>query len=546
MNIKIGNTSKRINSTSQQFTSSTTLSCRLKEPCSMQSPIFQVQGLTKGQLFNYCQFESRYYWVDDVVYLTNNIQEVHCHLDPLATYKTAIENTYAYVTYGDSTHSGGLVDDARFGPDAKISDGIDRTGMFIMGFDTTSWSVAMTVNAAYNLGENGVVTYFMNYATFIDVLNKFGSLVVSDWGSPTTVLDIIDNFCLKILTGGGAALDNVKSATLVPIPVETVFGPLDPGTQGHLTSTVTIGPYQITGYTGNVYIMNPNKVVAVGEQTIPLKRILGLNTSGAYRWLNSPKYCSIKVTHPCGYLDINDPALLNVDTVYVYTRFSPVTGDYITRFTAEQGMQNDTIAMVGGNVGIDVMGLINNTNGTIGGAMFSAISSGAMAGVTSLAALKQPATSTTVTSVHRETPVLTGKGNVSSKMAIEDKETTTTTRLGTSGIEGNYHPGGYIPGHGSFNSSGGLVGVYAVGANGYGVYDVEYYAPMIIGPTGSSAQYQAYCDEYGYPVNRRLKIGDVAGYCECAGANVSGATGASEASKSTINSYLNNGIYIEA
>ena len=538
MNIKIGNTSKRINSTSQQFASSTTLACRLKEPCSMQSPIFQVQGLTKGQLFNYCQFDSRYYWVDDVVYLTNNIQEVHCHLDPLATYKTAIENTYAYVTYGDSTHSSGLVDDQRFGPDAKINDGIDRTGMFIMGFDTTSWSVAMTVNAAYNLGENGVVTYFMNYSTFIDVLNKFGSLVVSDWGAPTAVQDIINNFCLKILTGGGAALDNVKSATLVPIAVEAVFDPLDPGTQGHLTSTVTIGPYQITGYSGNVYIINPNKVVAVGEQKIPLKRIVGLNNSGAYRWLNSPKYCTIKVTHPCGYLDINDPALLNVDNVYVYTRFSPVTGDYITRFTSEQGMQNDTIAMVGGNVGIDVMGLINNTNGTIGGAMFSAIGSAAMSGVTSLAAMKKPATSSRVTTT---TNLDTGEQHRTRTETLNESIT-----QGSSGIEGDFHPGGYIPGHGSFNSSGGLVGVYAVGANGYGVYDVEYYAPMIIGTTGSSAQYQAYCDEYGYPVNRRLKIGDVAGYCECAGANVSGATGASEASKSTINSYLNNGIYIEA
>lgn len=539
MNIKIGNTSKRINSTSQQFASSTTLSCRLKEPCSMQSPTFQVQGLTKGQLFNYCQFENKYYWVDDVVYLTNNIQEVKCHLDPLATYKTAIENTYAYVTYGDSTHSSGLVDDQRFGPDAKINDGIDRTGMFIMGFDTTSWSVAMTVNAAYNLGENGVVTYYMNYSTFIDVLNKFGSLVVNDWGSPTSVIDIIDNFCLKILTGGGAALDNVKSATLVPIPVEAVFDPLDPGTQGHLTSTVTIGPYQITGYTGNVYIINPNKVVAVGEQTIQLKRILGLNSSGAYRWLNSPKYCSIKVTHPCGYLDINDPALLNVDTVYVYTRFSPVTGDYITRFTSEQGMHNDTIAMVGGNVGIDVMGLINNTNGTIGGAMFQAMGSAVMSGVTSLASIKRPAqTTTTQTIKHKDE---------NGKLTGSDEITTVTQQTSTSsGIEGDYHAGGYVPGHGSFNSSGGLVGVYSVGANGYGVYDVEYYVPMIIGPTGSSAQYQAYCDEYGYPVNRRLKIGDVAGYCECAGANVSGATGASEANKSTINSYLNNGIYIEA
>lgn len=539
MNIKIGNTSKRINSTSQQFASSTTLSCKLKEPCSMQSPTFQVQGLTKGTLYNYCQFENRYYWVDDIVYLTNNIQEVKCHLDPLATYKSAIENTYAYVTYGDSAHSSGFVDDTRFGPDIKISDSVSRNGAFVMGFDTTNWSVALTVNASYNLGENGVVTYFMSYSTFMDVLNMFGQEVYNDWGSPTMITDMIDNFCLKILCGGGAALDNVKSATLVPIPVGNVFDPLDPGTQGHTTSTVTIGPYQITGYTGTVYIMNPNKVVAMGSVTIPLNRITGLNTSGAYRWLNSPKYCTIKISHPCGYLDINDPSLLNLDEVYVFTRFAPATGDYVMRITNKNDITSDTIAMTGGNVGIDVMSLINNTNGTIGGAMFQAMGSAVMSGVTSLASLKRPAQSTTTQTIKHK--------DENGKLTGSDEITTVTQQSSTSsGIEGDYHPGGFIPGHGSSTLSGGLVGVYSVGANGYGTYDVEYYVPMIFTALGSAAEYTAYCDEYGYPVNRRLKIGNITGYCECAGANVSGATGASEASKSTINSYLNNGIYIEA
>ena len=57
--------------------------------------------------------------------------------------------------------------------------------------------------------------------------------------------------------------------------------------------------------------------------------------------------------------------------------------------------------------------------------------------------------------------------------------------------------------------------------------------------------YTDYCDRYGYPCNRYLKLGDITGYCQCAGASVQGASGATQSNLSTINSYLNSGIYIE-
>ena len=61
----------------------------------------------------------------------------------------------------------------------------------------------------------------------------------------------------------------------------------------------------------------------------------------------------------------------------------------------------------------------------------------------------------------------------------------------------------------------------------------------------SKDYYINYCNQYGYPVNKYLTLGDISGYCQCIGASVEGATGASDASKSTINSYINTGIYIE-
>ena len=57
--ITIGNTSKKINSTSQSF-SGTQLSCRLKNPTSLHDPVFEVQGLTDGAMYNYDSYGSRY------------------------------------------------------------------------------------------------------------------------------------------------------------------------------------------------------------------------------------------------------------------------------------------------------------------------------------------------------------------------------------------------------------------------------------------------------------------------------------------------------
>ena len=530
MNITIGNTSKKINSISHTF-SGTTLSCRLKEACSMQSPVFIVQGLTKGTFYNYCSFEGRYYWVDDITYLTNNLQEVSAHLDPLATYADAIKNTYAYCTYADSAHRSNQVDDTRFGPDFKWVSAADRKGSIDIGFDYTSWTVIMTANAAYDLGSNGVLTYAMSYSNFANICNAFASTVLADFSSftPADIADMIKNFIVKLLCGGGSALDNIKSCIMVPIPLSTI-SPL-----GVASSAINIGPYQLTGLSENVYIMNPNQIIKSSLKLIPVQRMLA---SANCHWLRTPKYCTIKVTHPCGYLDINDPSLMDNDTyVYMYATLSPITGDYMLRFMSEPDDDDDTIAVCGGNVAVDIMGLMNNTDGTIAGQMFKAEAMAATAAVTSFAASKTPATTTTT---HART-VTNSEGKV---VANINDTTETTSRGGSTGIEGNFLPGGFTPAHGSANIASGLVGICALPNNGEISYDIEYYYPAIF-ENASATDYNSFCAMYGYPCNKYLKLGDVSGYVQCAGATVQGATGASESSLSTINSMINNGIYIE-
>ena len=122
-------------------------------------------------MYNYASYGSRYYWVDDVIQVTNTISEVHCHLDPLATFKSAINNTSALVIYGDSSHWSKLIDDTRLQPEMRYAtETLANENMF--GLDTASGGcVAMTftsttsvdwITQASTLAGTGVHTALMS------------------------------------------------------------------------------------------------------------------------------------------------------------------------------------------------------------------------------------------------------------------------------------------------------------------------------------------------------------------------------------------------
>lgn len=71
----------------------------------------------------------------------------------------------------------------------------------------------------------------------------------------------------------------------------------------------------------------------------------------------------------------------------------------------------------------------------------------------------------------------------------------------------------------------------------------QVYAPYMIFSDPNA--YEQYCGEYGYPCNDYLLLSSVSGFVQCAGASVNGAAGCPESALSTINSYLNSGLYIE-
>ena len=99
------NFEKRKNSTKQPLDASrTTLSnVYLKEGTSLEQPVFIINS--NDFTYNYAQYNGIYYYIDDIVSLKNNLLELHCSRDLLATYKAKIQATSPYVLYYDHTNT---------------------------------------------------------------------------------------------------------------------------------------------------------------------------------------------------------------------------------------------------------------------------------------------------------------------------------------------------------------------------------------------------------------------------------------------------------
>lgn len=90
--------SKRKNSTKQPSSPGTQLDVVLKSGTSLLSPTFLL-NLSGKPDSNYVKFESWYYFITDIVSIHNDLWEIHCDVDSMATGKTNILNTHAYVLY---------------------------------------------------------------------------------------------------------------------------------------------------------------------------------------------------------------------------------------------------------------------------------------------------------------------------------------------------------------------------------------------------------------------------------------------------------------
>lgn len=166
--IVYNNFSKKKNSTLQP-SGGTVYNITLKNPCSTINPVFLIDGVNLQA--NYCKWNGRYYYIDNIVLRNNNVYELHCSVDTLATYKASIGSSTQYVVRSSADFDT-YVSDAYYPTKADVEKDLSTIsvgGAVYGGFPENTLSRGTFVVGIANSDPdtNGGVSYYeFNNANF--------------------------------------------------------------------------------------------------------------------------------------------------------------------------------------------------------------------------------------------------------------------------------------------------------------------------------------------------------------------------------------------
>lgn len=215
--------SKRKNSTKlPSMDSAYTKTVVLKDDTSIESPVFRMSGSDFS--YNYAYWNGHYYYISDIVSVTNNQIELHCTQDLLATYKSYIQSASAFVKYSTTNFNNNILD-GRISNDTQVLRNSDNSTMMSEIFDGTGCYCVTCV------GSNGGISskYFLAAAQFKTLLQN------------TSNLQNEDNIA-KLVKQFGSVFGAITSVKYLPFKIQQVG-----------SENVTLGSWT-TGV--NAYTMN--------------------------------------------------------------------------------------------------------------------------------------------------------------------------------------------------------------------------------------------------------------------------------------------------
>ena len=169
--------SKKPNSTKQP-TGGSDKTVTLKEPTSVMRPVFILTGYDLS--YNYIKWGSRYYFVDDIVVVHNNVAEYHCSTDVLATFKSDIGSSSQYVTRAASAYNLKVMDNKY--PTIADTDEIISTPSWSGGQPSLTGTIVLGLKSKE--GTQGVAFYAMSTADFSSFISYLYSDNWLDTGNP--------------------------------------------------------------------------------------------------------------------------------------------------------------------------------------------------------------------------------------------------------------------------------------------------------------------------------------------------------------------------
>ena len=171
--IYLYNFKKRINSTKQpSLADGLKVDVVLKRPTTEYAPVFVLSGVSTFS-YNYVSWGGRYYFIEEVTVVSNDIDEVRCKLDVMATFKSEIGSTSAFVEYSTSNYNT-MILDQRLSMESKTTFSQDAVNIF----STNNYSIVVTCAGGGGLGAN--TAYVLSDSQFVTLCNFLYSQTTAD------------------------------------------------------------------------------------------------------------------------------------------------------------------------------------------------------------------------------------------------------------------------------------------------------------------------------------------------------------------------------
>lgn len=327
---------KKPNETKQP-TGGTDITVRLKENTSIINPVFLLTGYNLAH--NYIQWGSRYYFIDDIVIIGNDLAEYHCSTDVLATYKTNIGSSSQYILRSASASNGEINDNfypmiahKTYSRDNHATPFIEPDlGTFIFGVQ------GHPDNATF-----GCTTYYaLDVIECQDLMDAVFNISDSTYDSSSVVSMQIPEEVYKSLIN---PQQYIVSCMFLPFEWQTIGGGYAP--------YINLGWYSFP--TNNAMYFDPTYVeLPYIEQNFTIPKHPQASARGVY--LNNAPYSDYTLSYmPFG--DINIPADLILNSTNLYTKVivDVVTGKGTLRAYAGTSESDPLVASVSAQVGVPI------------------------------------------------------------------------------------------------------------------------------------------------------------------------------------------------
>lgn len=361
--INLGTVTKRINSTARPAVGAS-FSVSFKQPCSMERPTLILQTSNSVINYNYMYMLGRYYWITDCISIGSGRWEIHAEIDPLATLRTEILSSSAYVKYAAIGYNTDLPDTRLPIPNKAVC-----TQSQTLYFDSIDPYYILTAAGS----NGGLITYALKESAFQSLLQSIQTYQITsmpDISAASDVMGAIRDFgnqlarACRQLFSFGSCLDAVSGCVWIPYA---------PGLLGG-SQTIYLGDYNtgVSGYVVEYSQMRSRSTVV----TFPL----------AGDWRDYAPYTRFSLYIPFyGVVQLPNAAVIEAGgSIEVLTSLAPPTGDISIQVRASGSTK--TILTGSGNIAAQVQ-LTRNSANVLGAASSAVrVAAGDYSAIPSLAA----------------------------------------------------------------------------------------------------------------------------------------------------------------